>query len=52
MKSEIYPHRLKIGTATVSAEIPGGNSSVFKGHLPDGTTLYFDFVDILLQEIY
>ena len=39
MKSEIYPHRLKIGTATVSAEIPGGNSSVFKGHLPDGTAL-------------
>ena len=39
MKSEIYPHLLKIGTATVSAEIPGGNSSVFKGHLPDGTAL-------------
>ena len=39
MKSEIYPHRLKIGTATVSEEIPGGNSSVFKGHLPDGTAL-------------
>ena len=39
MKSEIYPHRLKIGTATVSAEIPGGNSSVFRGHLPDGTAL-------------
>jgi hypothetical protein len=39
MKSEIYPHRLKIGIATVSAEIPGGNSSVFKGHLPDGTAL-------------
>ena len=39
MKSEIYPHRLKIGTATVSAEIPGGNSSVFKGHLLDGTAL-------------
>ena len=39
MKSEIYPHGLKIGTATVSAEILGGNSSVFKGHLPDGTAL-------------
>ena len=39
MKSEIYPHRLKIGTATVSAEIPGGNRSVFKGHLLDGTAL-------------
>lgn len=35
----MYPHRLKIGAATVSAEIPGGNSSVFKGHLPDGTAL-------------
>ena len=39
MKSEIYPHLLKIGTPTISAEIPGGNSSVFKGHLPDGTAL-------------
>jgi hypothetical protein len=39
MKSKIYPHRLKIGTATVTAEIPGGNSSVFKGYLPDGTPL-------------
>lgn len=35
----MYRHRLKIGAATVSAEIPGGNSSVFKGHLPDGTAL-------------
>lgn len=39
MKSEVYPHLLKIGTPTISAEIPGGNSSVFKGHLPDGTAL-------------
>ena len=39
MKSEVYPHLLKIGTPTVSAEISGGNSSVFKGHLPDGTAL-------------
>jgi tRNA A-37 threonylcarbamoyl transferase component Bud32 len=39
MKSEIYPHLLKIGTATVSAEIAGGNSSVFKGYLHDGTAL-------------
>ena len=39
MNSEIYPHLLKIGTPTISAEIPGGNSSVFKGHLPDGTAL-------------
>jgi tRNA A-37 threonylcarbamoyl transferase component Bud32 len=35
----MYPHLLKIGTATVSAEISGGNSSVFRGHLPDGTAL-------------
>ena len=39
MKSEIYPHQLRIGTATVSAEIIGGNSSVFKGFLVDGTAL-------------
>ena len=39
MKSEIYPHQLRIGTATVSAEITGGNSSVFKGFLVDGTAL-------------
>ena len=39
MKSEVYPHLLKIGTPTISAVIPGGNSSVFKGHLPDGTAL-------------
>lgn len=39
MKSEIYPHLLKIGTATVSAEITGGNSSVFKVFLLDGTAL-------------
>ena len=39
MKSEIYPHLLKIGTATVTAEIPGGHSSVFRGHVPDGTAL-------------
>lgn len=39
MKSKIYPHRLKIGTATVTAEISGGNSSVFKGYLVDGTPL-------------
>jgi hypothetical protein len=39
MKSKIYPHRLKIGKAIVTAEIPGGNSSVFKGFLVDGTPL-------------
>jgi len=39
MKSEVYLHQLKIGTLDVSAEILGGNSSVFKGNLPDGTAL-------------
>jgi tRNA A-37 threonylcarbamoyl transferase component Bud32 len=39
MKSKIYPYRLKVGTATIAAEIPGGNSSVFKGYLSDGTAL-------------
>jgi len=39
MKSKIYPHRLKIGKVIVTAEIPGGNSSVFKGYLIDGTPL-------------
>jgi hypothetical protein len=39
MKSKDYPHRLRIGTAIVTAEIPGGNSSVLKGYLPDGTPL-------------
>ena len=39
MKSEFFLHQLKIGIPNVSAEILGGNSSVFKGHLPDGNTL-------------
>ncbi len=39
MKSKIYSHPLKIGAVTITAEIPGGNSSVFKGYLLDGTPI-------------
>jgi hypothetical protein len=39
MKSESFLHRLEIGLPEISQEISGGNSSVFKGHLPNGTEL-------------
>jgi hypothetical protein len=39
MKGEDFLHRLAIGVPEISQEIFGGNSSVFMGHLPDGTEL-------------
>jgi hypothetical protein len=39
MNSEIYPYQLKLGAPTISIEILGGNSSVYKGHLPDGSEI-------------
>ena len=37
MKGKNYPHQLAIGVPVISDEIIGGNSSVFKGTLTDGS---------------
>lgn len=39
MASKNFLHRLKMGVPEISQEISGGNSSVFKGQLPNGTLL-------------
>jgi tRNA A-37 threonylcarbamoyl transferase component Bud32 len=39
MKNKVYSNQLNIGEVSISKEISGGNSSVFKGILNDGTKI-------------